>query len=52
MPVILSKLCIIWFFLSIPEKAESAAIIYKKWKAADTDNRCIKMKSEWKKEQD
>lgn len=31
------------------EKAASAAIFYKKWKAAEADPSYAKMKSEWKK---
>lgn len=31
------------------EKAESAAIFYKMWKAAEADETYIKMKTEWKK---
>ncbi|WP_367868745.1 DUF4385 family protein [Pedobacter sp. WC2423] len=32
------------------EKAASAAIFYKKWKAAEADIKYAKMKSAWKKE--
>lgn len=32
------------------QKAESAAIFHKKWKAAEANNKYITMKSEWKKQ--